>query len=100
MKTLDQLIEALTELRDRMEQDDTIGLGDEVGECRLLVAIQPHYPIAVEWSTVTAIVPDDGPPVVWLATSESPDDVNPYAPGQAWEGEIVYPEADDADLGA
>lgn len=91
--TLNELIEKLTDLR-----DDLDGRGLDADAMPVTFAIQPNYPIAVGFGEVTAILDGEKGPRVWVATSESPSyDINPYAPRQAWEGDVVTAACDECE---
>lgn len=90
--TLDELIDKLTELRDEIDRDEGLAGIDNAGDLPITVAIQPHYPIAVDLDKITVLIDGEKGPRVWIATGGSPYDINPYAPRQAWEGDIVYPD--------
>lgn len=85
--TLDELIEKLTDMRDDIAAHDE---DIDAGNVPVTLAIQPSYPIAVGFAEVTAIMDGEGGPRVWIATSDhAGSDINPYAPRQAWDGDVV-----------
>lgn len=93
--TLDELIEKLTDLRDDLNGRND---NDDAGDTPVTFAIQPSYPLAVGFAEVTAIIDGEGGPRIWIATSDSAGyDINPYAPRQAWEGDIVESECAECD---
>jgi len=90
--TLDDLIERLTELQD-----------DGYGDCRVRLAFQPSWPLALEIGRITPLRAEadededdddyDGPLpprdpddeyVVWIADGGHPNDASPYAPDGAF----------------
>lgn len=91
MTTIRELIDHLTDLV------ECEGVPEDA---RVLVAIQPSYPLAVTLDSV-AVLPggdtdwdeesdtepdeDDRPQTVWLATGEHPSGM-PYAPSAAFDG--------------
>ena len=85
---LRELIEQLEEIEKNLQA----GLGDEV-EAEVVCAIQPNYPLAVSVDSVCVLDDEDsdepqliaGLPIVWIATSNHPPGLNPYAPRAVWE---------------
>ena len=79
IETLNDLIEALTELAGQEDKD-----GNAIGELPVAIAHQQQWPLAERIAAVT--VADRDGMKVWLAASPSRD--LDYAPRDAWEGGI------------
>jgi hypothetical protein len=78
MRTLDELIDALEEMREEVG-----------GDAKVLVATQPNYPLSSRLGAVTAITDRTEGTVVYLAASETGTE---YAPRAGWDGGVVYDE--------
>jgi hypothetical protein len=91
--TLNDLIEQLQDLVDEFPV---------LGDRDVMIATQPSYPLTAVIDCVSLVDSEDadedydedaedsedGPGIVWIATSEigSHSSVSPYAPRAAWEG--------------
>ena len=79
---LNDLIESLQDLQTRY------------GDVSVRVAYQPNYPLVGSLDTVTLIENEGGgskrdEPVIWFAVGSAPYEENPYAPSEAWNGDVV-----------
>lgn len=79
IETLNDLIEALTELAEQEDRD-----GNSIGDLPVCIAHQQSWPLAEAISAVT-VAERDGMKV-WIAASPRHD--LDYAPRDAWEGGI------------
>lgn len=90
IKTLDQLIEELNDIRDA-----------HGGDVIVRIAQQPNYPLANTVGAVTFVTGEQHrEKCVWFATGHigSHMDESPYAPSAAWEGgEFDLDDDDDGD---
>ena len=66
---------------------DNVEAQKSASAIRVCGAYQPNYPLAANISRLTALPHESNPDesVVWVALSSAPHDLNPYAPGDAWE---------------
>ena len=90
--TLQELIDELVAIRDEAADE----LGDkEARETKLSAAYQPTYPLA---GNITAVTLDfcEAAPRVWLAVSNADYNESPYAPKHAWDGDVIYPDEQEA----
>lgn len=79
-ETLNELIEALTELAEMEDKD-----GNNIGELPVCIAHQINWPLAEAVASVT-VCKRDGESKVWIAAT--PRHNLDYAPRNAWEGGI------------
>lgn len=85
--SLDQLIERLQEIQRDLQDSDT-----DTSEIKVLVGIQPSYPLVCEITDIVFGEELDNPSkedvdVVWIGTDQigGHADRSPYAPKEIWE---------------
>lgn len=96
----------MTTIRGLIEDLETMAdLHPDGDDARVLIAIQPNWPLALELNGVVTFSQEsengETVNIVWLTADGHPHDLNPYAPRKAWdvglEESVAMLDADEED---